>query len=233
MPAPHRRPHPRDVASTPSGRGATRPPRSTTSPAAWACASRRSSTSSRRRRRCSTACLDAAAAELTAELEPHPGRRARRVAAACEALIRKAFRLAARRPALLGLLREADRLGPPASTRLVERPRPRSSPGPSVGSTTRWRPAASAATTPRRACWRPTRCSPAWPPRSRRSGPSGWRPTLRGARAPAQRAAAVRAGCRDALALERLTVSASVSKLRRRRSWRSRARRTSSSTSSA
>ena len=35
--------------------------------------------------------------------------------------MRKAFRLAARRPALVGLLREADRLGPPASTRLVER----------------------------------------------------------------------------------------------------------------
>jgi TetR/AcrR family transcriptional regulator len=65
------------------------------------------------------ACLDAVAAELTTEL-------GRTLAAAPEgwlrvqALIRKAFRIAARRPALVGLLREADRLGPPASTRLVE-----------------------------------------------------------------------------------------------------------------
>ena len=66
------------------------------------------------------ACLDAAALELASELE-------RTLAAApdgwprIEALVRKAFRLVARRPALVGLLREADRLGPPASTRLVER----------------------------------------------------------------------------------------------------------------
>ena len=66
------------------------------------------------------ACLDAAATELAAELVPA-------LATAPEgwprvrALIRKAFRLAARRPALVGLLREADRLGPPMSTRLVER----------------------------------------------------------------------------------------------------------------
>jgi AcrR family transcriptional regulator len=65
------------------------------------------------------ACFDAAAAELMGEL-------GRTMAAAPDgwprfrALIRKAFRLAARRPALVGLLREADRLGPPASTRLVE-----------------------------------------------------------------------------------------------------------------
>lgn len=66
-----------------------------------------------------SACLDAAAAELTGELGPT-------MAAVpdgwprVQVLIRKAFRLAARRPALVGLLREADRLGPPASTRLVE-----------------------------------------------------------------------------------------------------------------
>lgn len=66
------------------------------------------------------ACLDAAAAELAGEL-------GRTLATArdgwprVQALIRKAFRLCARRPALVGLLREADRLGPPASTRLVER----------------------------------------------------------------------------------------------------------------
>jgi AcrR family transcriptional regulator len=66
------------------------------------------------------ACLDAVALELAAELVPA-------LATAPEgwprvrALIRKAFRLAARRPAIVGVLREADRLGPPASTRLVER----------------------------------------------------------------------------------------------------------------
>jgi TetR/AcrR family transcriptional regulator len=66
------------------------------------------------------ACLDAVALELASELE-------RTLVSAeggwprIEALVRKAFRLAARRPALVGLLREADRLGPPASTRLVER----------------------------------------------------------------------------------------------------------------
>jgi AcrR family transcriptional regulator len=36
-----------------------------------------------------------------------------------DAVIRKAFRLGARRPALLGLLREVSRLGPPASGRLM------------------------------------------------------------------------------------------------------------------
>lgn len=66
------------------------------------------------------ACLDAAAAELADELVPAlvmaPEGWPR-----VQALIRKAFRLAARRPAIVGLLREADRLGPPMSTRLVER----------------------------------------------------------------------------------------------------------------
>lgn len=66
------------------------------------------------------ACLDAVALELATELESTVGRSAAgwpRV----EALIRKAFRIAARRPAVVGVLREADRLGPPASTRVVER----------------------------------------------------------------------------------------------------------------
>jgi AcrR family transcriptional regulator len=66
------------------------------------------------------ACLDAAALSLAGELERTlvgTGEGWDRI----EALVRKAFRLAARRPALVGLLREADRLGPPASTRLVER----------------------------------------------------------------------------------------------------------------
>lgn len=66
------------------------------------------------------ACLDLAAASLAEEL----GRTLARAPEGwprVEALLRKAFRLAARRPALVGLLREADRLGPPFSTRLAER----------------------------------------------------------------------------------------------------------------
>jgi hypothetical protein len=37
-----------------------------------------------------------------------------------EAVVRSVFRLALRRPELLGLLREVSRLGPPAATRLTE-----------------------------------------------------------------------------------------------------------------
>ena len=37
-----------------------------------------------------------------------------------EAVVRSVFRVAARRPELLGLLREVSRLGPPATTRLTE-----------------------------------------------------------------------------------------------------------------
>lgn len=37
-----------------------------------------------------------------------------------EAIVRSVFRLAARRPELLGLLREVTKLGPPASTRLTD-----------------------------------------------------------------------------------------------------------------
>ena len=66
------------------------------------------------------ACLDTAAIELAGELERSLVR-ADDGWPRVQALVRKAFRLAARRPALVGLVREADRLGPPASTRLVER----------------------------------------------------------------------------------------------------------------
>lgn len=41
-----------------------------------------------------------------------------------DALVRSVFRLAARRPELLGLLREVSRLGPPPATRLWERLEP-------------------------------------------------------------------------------------------------------------
>jgi AcrR family transcriptional regulator len=62
--------------------------------------------------------IDAAAVELSTELEhtlalhEHGWDR-------IDAMIRKAFRLGARRPALLGLVREVTRLGPPHSGRFV------------------------------------------------------------------------------------------------------------------
>lgn len=65
------------------------------------------------------AVVDRSALELAAALEEAlveagPG------FARVEALVRATFRLAARRPELLGLLREVGRLGPPAATRLVD-----------------------------------------------------------------------------------------------------------------
>jgi TetR/AcrR family transcriptional regulator len=65
------------------------------------------------------AVIDHSAAELAAALERTLARAGEgwdRV----EAIVKAAFRLAARRPELLGLLRELSRLGPPASTRLSE-----------------------------------------------------------------------------------------------------------------
>ncbi|MGI8662571.1 MAG: TetR/AcrR family transcriptional regulator [Acidimicrobiales bacterium] len=62
--------------------------------------------------------IDAAALELTTELEltlARAGGGWQRV----DAVIRKAFRLGARKPALLGLVREVTRLGPPHSVRFV------------------------------------------------------------------------------------------------------------------
>src|SRR4051794_31507043 len=64
--------------------------------------------------------IDASAAELTAELERTLSR-AGDGWARVEAVVRKVFRLAARRPALLGFVREVSRLGPPASVQLVDR----------------------------------------------------------------------------------------------------------------
>jgi AcrR family transcriptional regulator len=64
------------------------------------------------------AAIDRAAAELSAVLEEALDGAATgwgRV----EAVVRSVFRLAARRPELLGLLREVSRLGPPAATRLT------------------------------------------------------------------------------------------------------------------
>jgi AcrR family transcriptional regulator len=64
--------------------------------------------------------IDASADELTAELERTLGR-AGEGWVRVEAVVRKVFRIAARRPALLGFLREVSRLGPPASSRLAAR----------------------------------------------------------------------------------------------------------------
>lgn len=65
------------------------------------------------------AVIDYSAAELSATLERTLARAGRgwdRV----EAIVKSVFRLAARRPELLGLLREMSRLGPPASSRLSD-----------------------------------------------------------------------------------------------------------------
>jgi len=64
------------------------------------------------------ALIDRSAAELSGALE---GALARAGAgwARVEAVVRSVFRLAARRPELLGLLREVGRLGPPSATRLT------------------------------------------------------------------------------------------------------------------
>src|ERR1700736_1729976 len=64
------------------------------------------------------AAIDRAAGELSAALESalaSAGRGWARV----EAIVRSVFRLAGRRPELLGLLREVSRLGPPPATRLT------------------------------------------------------------------------------------------------------------------
>jgi AcrR family transcriptional regulator len=65
------------------------------------------------------AVIDQSSAELAATLEDalaDAGDGWDRV----EAIIRSVFRLALRRPELLGVLREVSRLGPPAATRLTE-----------------------------------------------------------------------------------------------------------------
>src|SRR5215469_1825448 len=64
------------------------------------------------------AAIDQAATELSVVLE-QALKRAGSGWERIEAVVRSVFRLAARRPELLGLLREASRLGPPATTRLT------------------------------------------------------------------------------------------------------------------
>jgi AcrR family transcriptional regulator len=64
------------------------------------------------------AVIDRSAAELAGALEESLTR-AGDGWVRVEAVVRSVFRLAARRPELLGLVREASRLGPPAATRLM------------------------------------------------------------------------------------------------------------------
>ena len=65
------------------------------------------------------AVIDRSGAELAAALE-HSLARAGPGWERVEAIVRSVFRLAARRPELLGLVREVGRLGPPAATRLTD-----------------------------------------------------------------------------------------------------------------
>ena len=65
------------------------------------------------------ALIDRSAAELSVTIE-HVLARAGGGFDRIEALVRAVFRLAARRPELLGLVREVSRLGPPAADRLTE-----------------------------------------------------------------------------------------------------------------
>jgi AcrR family transcriptional regulator len=65
------------------------------------------------------AVIDRSATELSEALERALAR-AGPGWARVEAIVRSVFRLAARRPELLGLLREVGRLGPPAATRLTD-----------------------------------------------------------------------------------------------------------------
>jgi len=65
------------------------------------------------------AVIDTSATELADVLERALSK-AGRGFARVEALVKAVFRLAARRPELLGLLREVSRLGPPATTRLTD-----------------------------------------------------------------------------------------------------------------
>ena len=69
------------------------------------------------------AVIDRSAAQLSDALEETLAR-APRGWPRVEAVVKQVFRIAARRPELLGLLREMSRLGPPASTRLTDRLEP-------------------------------------------------------------------------------------------------------------
>jgi AcrR family transcriptional regulator len=67
-----------------------------------------------------TAVVDRSAAEVRAAFEKALGRDDLEGWSRVEAVVRAVFRLAARRPEVLGLVREVSRLGPPAATRLTD-----------------------------------------------------------------------------------------------------------------
>ena len=73
-----------------------------------------------------------------------------------EAVVRSVFRLAARQPELLGLLREVGRLGPPAATQMTLAWSPWCS-VPPHSSKPRWMPAPCAGTILGCSCWPSTR----------------------------------------------------------------------------
>ncbi len=139
------------ASSTPpssrSGRAATRPPPSTPWPRVSACASSPSSTGSRPRRRCSRRLIDRSATELAEALEGSLAR-AGIGWARVEAVVRSVFRLAARRPELLGLLREVGRLGPPVGDPAHARARAARAAGVELSSRRRWTPGTCGATSP-------------------------------------------------------------------------------------
>lgn len=66
-----------------------------------------------------TAVVDRSAAEVSAAFERALAREDLQGWDRVDAVVRAVFRLAARRPEVLGLVREASRLGPPAATRLT------------------------------------------------------------------------------------------------------------------
>jgi TetR/AcrR family transcriptional regulator len=69
------------------------------------------------------AVIDRSAGELTVALEESVARAAGGFAR-IEAIVRSVFRMALRRPELLGLVREVARLGPPAAPRLIQNMEP-------------------------------------------------------------------------------------------------------------
>ena len=98
--------------------GVTRRLRSTPWPRSSSSPSSRSSTGSPPRTRLLEAVIARSANDLSAALESalqRAGEGWDRV----EAVVRSVFRLAARQPELLGLLREVGRLGPPAATQMT------------------------------------------------------------------------------------------------------------------
>ena len=66
------------------------------------------------------AVIDRAASELAAVLERALSRAGGQGWVRVEAIVKSVFRLSVRRPELLGVVREASRLGPPAATRLLD-----------------------------------------------------------------------------------------------------------------